>query len=189
MSVGVVEMWQSCQSGSGCSNGTGAVRPEQVRDRESIGQRIGARKRASLARTGARLSGASRSGAKHIPNATVEYPGGVNRDHIYEPTRSQKQSRTMIHQGSHSRNAIHTQVDRETIHRARLECLPNEAIELPTDTTRGNPEEPTQRKRNQRRPTRRDRTPSLPFGPCSRVSEIDESDPPDHGHTREAARA
>ena len=102
MSVGVVEMWQSCQSGSGCSNGTGAVRPEQVRDRESIGQRIGARKRASLARTGARLSGASRSGAKHIPNATVEYPGGVNRDHIYEPTRGQKQSRTIIHQGSHN---------------------------------------------------------------------------------------
>ena len=85
-------MWQGCQSGSGCSNGTGAVRPEQVRDRAGIGQRIGARKRASLARKGARLSGASRSGAEQNPNATIEYPGDVSRDHIYEPTRSQKQS-------------------------------------------------------------------------------------------------
>ena len=36
MSVGEVVMWQRCQSGSGCGSGTGAVRPEQVRDRACI---------------------------------------------------------------------------------------------------------------------------------------------------------
>ena len=101
MSAGEVRTWIITWI-SGCGNGTGAVRPEQVRDRACIGQRLEARKRASLVRRGARLSGASRSGAKQNSNATVDYPGGVNRDHIYEPTRSQKQSRTIIHQGSHN---------------------------------------------------------------------------------------
>ena len=60
MSAGEVGIWQFSQSWSGCVNGTGAVRPEQVRHRAWIGQRMEARKCASPVRTGTGLWAASR---------------------------------------------------------------------------------------------------------------------------------
>ena len=60
MSAGEVGMWQFCQSWSGCDDGTGAVRLEQIRHRAWIGQRMKARKRANPVRTGIGLWAASR---------------------------------------------------------------------------------------------------------------------------------
>ena len=179
----MVVMWQSCQPGSGCGSGTGAVRPEQVRDRACIGQRIGARKRASLARTGARLSGASRSGAKQNSNATVEYPGGVNRDHIYEPTKIQKLSRTISHQGSHNfERKTHASRPRNNPPSPAREVR-TEQLNYPPTQHENDPADSTQRKRNQRRPTQRDRTPSRPSCAWSGGSDGAESDQPNHGHS------
>ena len=66
MSAGEVRTWIITWI-SGCGNGTGAVRPEQVRDRAWMGQRTDARKRASPVHTGTGLSGSKsrRSGAMH----------------------------------------------------------------------------------------------------------------------------